>query len=57
VFAWPGMGRLTFDALTNRDEPLVMASVVLVTIMLALGSMASDLLLAIIDPRIRLEGR
>jgi len=57
VFAWPGMGRLTFDALTNRDEPLVMASVVLVTVMLALGSLASDLLLAIIDPRIRLEGR
>jgi len=57
VFAWPGMGRLTFDALINRDEPLVMASVLLVTVMLAFGSMASDILLAIIDPRIRLEGR
>jgi peptide/nickel transport system permease protein len=57
VFAWPGMGRLTFDALINRDEPLVMASVVLVTVMLAFGSMASDILLAMIDPRIRLEGR
>jgi peptide/nickel transport system permease protein len=57
VFSWPGMGRLTIDALSNKDEPLVMATVVLVTIMLALGSLASDVLLAIIDPRIRLEGR
>jgi len=57
VFAWPGMGRLTFDALINKDEPLVMASVVLVTVMLAFGSLASDVILAIIDPRIRLEGR
>jgi peptide/nickel transport system permease protein len=57
VFSWPGMGRLTIDALTNKDEPLVMATVVLVTIMLALGSLASDILLAVIDPRIRLEGR
>jgi len=57
VFSWPGMGRLTIDALSNKDEPLVMATVVLVTIMLALGSLASDVLLAIVDPRIRLEGR
>jgi len=57
VFAWPGMGRLTYDALVNKDEPLVMASVVLVTAMLAIGSLASDVLLAVIDPRIRLEGR
>jgi peptide/nickel transport system permease protein len=56
VFSWPGMGRLTFEALTNKDEPLVMASVVLITLMLVMGSLVSDLLLGIIDPRIRLEG-
>lgn len=54
VFAWPGMGLLTFEALRDRDEPLVMASVVLLTAMLVLGSLVSDLLLAAIDPRIRL---
>ncbi len=56
VFNWPGMGRLTVDALVNKDEPLVMASVVLLTVMLAIGSLISDVLLAAIDPRIRLEG-
>jgi peptide/nickel transport system permease protein len=57
VFSWPGMGRLTFEALTNKDEPLVMASVVLLTLMLVLGSLISDILLGIIDPRIKLEGQ
>ncbi len=56
VFSWPGMGRLTVEALISKDEPLVMAAVVLLTIMLALGSLIGDVLLAFIDPRIRLEG-
>ena len=55
VFSWPGMGRLTVEALFAKDEPLVMASVVMLTVMLVLGSLLSDLLLAFIDPRIRLE--
>jgi len=57
IFSWPGMGQLTFQALQDKDEPLVMASVVLLTLMLVAGSVVSDLLLAFIDPRIRLEGR
>jgi peptide/nickel transport system permease protein len=57
VFSWPGLGRLTFEALTYKDEPLVMASVVLLTAMLVGGALISDLLLAFIDPRIRLEGQ
>lgn len=55
VFSWPGMGRLTVEALFAKDEPLVMASVVLLTVMLVLGSLISDVLLAVIDPRIRLQ--
>ncbi len=55
VFAWPGMGRLTFDAVFAKDEPLVMASIVLLIGMLAIGNLVADLLLAAIDPRIRLE--
>src|SRR5262249_33151862 len=39
VFGWPGMGRLTVDALINKDEPMVMASVVLLTLMLVMGSL------------------
>ncbi len=55
VFGWPGLGTLIFDALTNKDEPLVMASVVMLVLMLVIGNLIADVLLAIIDPRIRLE--
>jgi len=55
VFGWPGLGTLIFDALINKDEPLVMASVVMLVLMLVIGNLIADVLLAIIDPRIRLE--
>jgi len=55
VFSWPGMARLTVDAVFAQDEPLVMAAVMMATTMLVLGNLVADLLLAAIDPRIRLE--
>ena len=55
VFAWPGLGTLVYDALTNKDEPLVMAAVTMLVLMLVIGNLIADVLLAIIDPRIRLE--
>ncbi len=55
VFGWPGLGTLTFEALSSKDEPLVMASVVMLVLMLVIGNLIADVLLAIIDPRIRLE--
>jgi peptide/nickel transport system permease protein len=55
VFAWPGLGQLIYDALTNKDEPVVMASVTMLVLMLVLGNFVADWLLAMIDPRIRLE--
>ncbi len=55
VFSWPGMARLTVDAVFAQDEPLVMASVVMATCMLVVGNMVADVMLASIDPRIRLE--
>jgi peptide/nickel transport system permease protein len=55
VFGWPGLGTLIFDALSNKDEPLVMASVVMLVLMLVIGNLIADVLLALIDPRIRLE--
>lgn len=55
VFGWPGLGQLIFEALSSKDEPLVMASVVMLVLMLVIGSLIADVLLAIIDPRIRLE--
>jgi peptide/nickel transport system permease protein len=55
VFGWPGLGLLIFDALTNKDEPLVMAAVTMLVIMLVIGNVIADILLALIDPRIRIE--
>jgi peptide/nickel transport system permease protein len=55
VFSWPGMGRLTLEALTVQDEPVVMANGLMLTVMLVVGSLISDVLLAWVDPRIRLE--
>ncbi|HKP11656.1 MAG TPA: ABC transporter permease, partial [Blastocatellia bacterium] len=55
VFAWPGLGTLVYEALRDKDEPLVMAAVTILVIMLVVGNLAADLLLAVIDPRIRVE--
>jgi peptide/nickel transport system permease protein len=53
VFGWPGLGLLIYDSLANKDEPLVMAAVTMLVIMLVLGNMIADIMLAFIDPRIR----
>jgi peptide/nickel transport system permease protein len=55
VFTWPGMGRLVVTAVTNRDYPLVMGSVVVASLMFIIGIFISDILYALLDPRIRLK--
>lgn len=53
IFSWPGLATLTMDALLAQDEPLVLASVLLATVMLLVGNLIADLLLAALDPRVR----
>jgi peptide/nickel transport system permease protein len=55
VLNWPGLGRLVFDALSAKDEPLVMASVMISTLLLVFGNLVADLLLSLVDPRVRLS--
>jgi peptide/nickel transport system permease protein len=55
VFSWPGMGRLVVDGVFNRDYPLVMGSVVIAAAMFMVGLLISDILYAMIDPRIRFK--
>ncbi|MFC1606634.1 ABC transporter permease [Candidatus Latescibacterota bacterium] len=55
VMNWPGLGRLTLDALFTRDLYLVMGSLLMASIMLILGNLVADILLAVSDPRIRYE--
>jgi peptide/nickel transport system permease protein len=53
VFAWPGMGLLTVQAIETRDYPLVMAGVIVGSIMVAVGNLLADVLYAVVDPRLR----
>jgi peptide/nickel transport system permease protein len=55
VMSWPGLGRLTLDALFTRDLYLVMGSLLMASVMLILGNLAADVMLALSDPRIRYE--
>jgi peptide/nickel transport system permease protein len=57
VFAWPGMGRLAFDAIQAQDVPVVLATTLVATLAVALGSLAADLAMSALDPRIRLASR
>jgi ABC-type dipeptide/oligopeptide/nickel transport system permease component len=53
VFAWPGLGRLTVQAIEQRDFPLLRGAVLLVATTFTLVNLALDLLFAYLDPRIR----
>lgn len=53
VFGWPGMGRVTYDAVMAQDLPLVLAAVLLATILVVAGSLLADVGLALADPRVR----
>lgn len=55
VFNWPGLGRLTIDAVSQRDYPLIMGAVVISAVMYILGLLFSDVLYGLVDPRIRLS--
>jgi peptide/nickel transport system permease protein len=55
VMAWPGLGRLTMEALTAKDYKLVVDTVVMAAGLLVAGNFVADLLLAWSDPRIRLK--
>lgn len=53
VFAWPGLGRATFDALVARDYPLLLAGTTLSAAFVLAGSFLAEVLQAWLDPRLR----
>jgi peptide/nickel transport system permease protein len=53
IFSWPGLGRVTYEAILSRDQYLVVGSVLMASVVLVLGNLVADLLLAVADPRIR----
>ena len=55
IFAWPGVGRLSVQAIYNRDYPVVQAAVFLLASTFVLVNLVVDLLYTYLDPRIRLR--
>jgi ABC-type dipeptide/oligopeptide/nickel transport system permease component len=54
IFAWPGVGRLTVQAIFNRDYPVVQAAVFLLASIFVLVNLVVDLLYTYLDPRVKL---
>jgi len=54
VFAWPGLGRLVYNAVAARDYPLIQGTVLLIAALFLLINLLVDVLYAVVDPRIRL---
>ena len=55
IFSWPGLGRLTFQAMSARDYPLVQGCILTIALSYVLVNLITDLLYSVVDPRIRYE--
>ena len=55
IFAWPGMGRLAWEATTGYDYPVVMGVSIMGAVLTVLGNIAADIGLAALDPRIKVQ--
>lgn len=55
IFSWPGVGLMGFEALQNRDYPLQLGVTFILATLVLLANLLSDILYALIDPRIRYE--
>lgn len=55
IFAWPGMGRLFWDAANGRDYPVLLAVVMINAVLILAFNLLADLLYGVMDPRVRLD--
>ena len=55
IFAWPGLGRLGYEAILARDFPVILTLNFLAAVLTLAGRLLSELLYAVVDPRIRLQ--
>jgi len=53
IFSWPGIGRLTVSAISNRDYPLLQGCILAVGLTYVLVNLATDVLYMVVNPRIR----
>jgi ABC-type dipeptide/oligopeptide/nickel transport system permease component len=57
MFRVPGLGAYFVSSINNRDYPLEMSLILMITIMFCISYLISDILYAVLNPRIRIEGR
>jgi len=55
IFSYPGMGKLFFEAIGSRDYSVLTALIMIFGFMTLLGSLLSDIIMSLVDPRIRIE--
>lgn len=55
IYSYPGMGDLLIQSITGRDYPVVVATVLLFGVASILGALLSDIILSLVDPRIRIK--
>ena len=55
IFAWPGLGRLGYEAILARDFPVILTINFVAATLTLVGTLISDVLYAVVDPRIRLQ--
>lgn len=55
VFAWNGIGRMTYDSVMNKDYSVAMASLMFSAIMVVIGNLLADIMYAVVDPRVRYD--
>jgi peptide/nickel transport system permease protein len=56
VFNWPGLGRLAFDAVLNRDFPLMLGLLLISSVLVVIVNVLVDWLYSVLDPRIKMGG-
>jgi peptide/nickel transport system permease protein len=56
IFGWPGMGRVTVNAIFQRDYPLILANTFVIALLVIVGNLLADIAYSMVDPRVRREG-
>jgi peptide/nickel transport system permease protein len=55
VFSWPGIGRLMYDAVMQRDYPILQGVFLLLAVSVILANLLADILYSVLDPRVKAE--
>ncbi len=55
IFSWPGIGRLTIDAINSRDYPMVQGCILMIALTYIVANLITDFAYRLLDPRIRVE--